>query len=91
VFGVEINPTAWLIGLGRVLLAGVRSPNLELGNTLERPMPRDRSAEGFDVIVANLPFGGVEPSAGEHFRIKTAARESLFLQHILAHLRLGGL
>jgi type I restriction enzyme M protein len=90
VFGVEINPSAWLIGLGRVLLAGVRSPNLELGNTLERPIPRDRSAEGFDVIVANLPFGGLEPSAGEHFRIKTASRESLFLQHILAHLRLGG-
>ena len=91
VFGVEINPSAWLVALGRVILAGVRWPNLELGNTLERPMPRDRSAEGFDVIVANLPFGGKEPlSIGEHFRIKTATSESLFLQHTLGNLRLGG-
>ncbi|MCX6632336.1 MAG: N-6 DNA methylase, partial [Candidatus Solibacter sp.] len=57
VFGVEINASAWLIGLARVILAGVAQPNLELGNTLERALPRDRSTEGFDVVMANLPFG----------------------------------
>jgi type I restriction enzyme M protein len=90
IFGVEINPTAWLIGFARVILAGVRSPNLELGNTLERPMPRDRSSEGFDCILANIPFGGVDAAHAEHFRVKTAARDSNFLQHILGHLRLDG-
>ena len=90
IFGVEINPSAWLIGLARVILSGVRSPNLELGNTLERPMPRDRSSEGFDCILANIPFGGADPAQAERFRVKTAARDSNFLQHILGHLRLGG-
>jgi type I restriction enzyme M protein len=90
IFGVEIHPSAWLVGLARVILAGVRSPNLELGNTLERPMPRDRSAEGFDCILANIPFGGADPAHAEQFRVKTAARDSNFLQHILGHLRLGG-
>jgi len=57
-----------------VILAGVAQPNLELGNTLERPLPRNRSTEGFDLVMANLPFG----------------YESGFLQHILGHLTLGG-
>jgi type I restriction enzyme M protein len=89
VFGVEINASAWLIGLARVILAGVAQPNLELGNTLERALPRDRSTEGFDVIMANLPFGyTARPS--DQFRVKANTAESGFLQHILGHLKLGG-
>jgi type I restriction enzyme M protein len=89
VFGVEINASAWLIGLARVILAGVAQPNLELGNTLERALPRDRSTEGFDVVMANLPFGyTARPS--DQFRVKANTAESGFLQHILGHLKLGG-
>ncbi len=89
VFGVEINASAWLIGLARVILAGVAQPNLELGNTLERALPRDRSTEGFDVVMANLPFGYTAQNS-DQFRVKTNTAESGFLQHILGHLKLGG-
>ena len=72
-----------------MILAGVAQPNLELGNTLERALPRDHSTEGFDVIMASLPFGySVRPS--DQFRVKANTAESGFLQHILGHLKLGG-
>ena len=90
IFGVELLPANYLISAARIILAGIRSPNLELGNTLERPLPRNRSSEGFDCIVAHLPFGIRESNAPEHFLIKSASGETNFLQHILGNLRLGG-
>lgn len=89
IFGVEIDPSIWLIGLARVILAGVAQPNLEIGNTLERAIPRDRSTEGFDVVMANLPFGYTARHS-DQFRVKANTSESAFLQHILGHLKLGG-
>ncbi len=90
IFGVELLPANYLISAARIILAGIRFPNLELGNTLERPLPRNRSAEGFDCIVAHLPFGIRESQPPEHFLIKSSSGETNFLQHILANLRLGG-
>ena len=83
VFGVEINPSAYSIGLARVVLAGIDYPGLELGDTLERPLAKDRFSEGFDCIMAVPPWGGrVRPEA--------ANLETLFLQHVMASLRPGG-
>ncbi len=83
VFGVEINPFAYSIGLARVVLAGIDYPGLELGDTLERPLAKDRFSEGFDCIMAVPPWGGrVRPEA--------ANLETLFLQHVMASLRPGG-
>ena len=83
VFGVEINPFAYSIGLARVVLAGIDYPGLELGDTLERPLAKDRSSEGFDCIMAVPPWGG-------RSRPEAANLETLFLQHVMASLRPGG-
>ena len=91
IFGVERFPALHLIATARIILAGISSPGLEVGDALERPAPLDRSAEGFHCILANPPLGGRrEESIANHFRIKTTASESLFLQHILRSLRPGG-
>ena len=55
VAGIEINEAAFLIGLTRMLLAGIDHPQLELGNSLERGQPNSPSREGFDLVLANPP------------------------------------
>ena len=91
VFGVEINRVAHAVGLCRALLAGVDRPGFELGNALERPLPRNRPADGFDCILATPPWGGriKHPSAGR-FPFPSRYTENLFLQHVMANLRPGG-
>ncbi|MBD1890516.1 N-6 DNA methylase [Coleofasciculus sp. FACHB-SPT9] len=38
IFGVEIDPYLYVIAMVRVMLSGVDNPELELGDTLERPI-----------------------------------------------------
>ncbi len=91
VFGVEINRDAYAVGLCRALLAGIERPGFALADALERPLPRRRSADGFDCILAAPPWGGrsKHPSAGR-FPFPSRNTESLFLQHVMANLRPGG-
>ena len=91
VFGVEINPFAYSIGLARVVLAGIEKPGLELDDALERPLAKDRSSEGFDCILAVPPWGGrVRPEIAAQFQVSATNIETLFLQHVMASLRPGG-
>ena len=91
VFGVEINPSAYSIGLARVVLAGIDYPGLELGDTLERPLAKDRFSEGFDCILAVPPWGGrARPEITAQFQVSATNIETLFLQHVMASLRPGG-
>ncbi|MEI6442773.1 MAG: N-6 DNA methylase [Nostocales cyanobacterium ELA583] len=95
IFGVEINPIAYAIGLTRIVLAGVNYPGLELGDTLERLLlPRSPNSEMFDCILAVPPWGqsskyNTYPYRNE-FQIHTSNIEALFLQHIMLSLRPGG-
>ena len=91
IFGVEINRIAHAVGLCRALLAGVDRPGFELGDALERPLPRNRSTDGFDCILAAPPWGGrnQHPIAAR-FPFPSRNTESLFLQHVMANLRPGG-
>ena len=91
VFGVEINRDAYAVGLCRALLAGIERPGFALADALERPLPRRRSVDGFDCILAAPPWGGrsKHPSA-DRFPFPSRNTESLFLQHVMANLRPGG-
>ena len=91
IFGVEIDPLSYAVGLCRTLLAGIDGPGLELTDTLERPLPRNRSADGFDCILATPPWGGrTARSSSGQFRFPSHYSETLFLQHVMANLRPGG-
>ena len=91
IFGVEINPLSYAVGLCRTLLAGIDGPGLELTDALERPVPRSRSADGFDRILATPPWGGrTARSSSGQFRFPSRNSETLFLQHVMANLRPGG-
>ena len=91
VFGVEIDPSAYCIGLAQVVLAGIKQPGLQLGHDLERSLAKDRSSDGFDCILAVPPCGGsLDPDIAALFPVSATNVETLFLQHIMVSLRRGG-
>ena len=91
VSGVELNVDAFVIGLTRLALAGVDDPQLELGNSLERTPPNNPQQDGFDIVLANPPWGmRVHPAGLDHFPVRTTDTTGLFIQHALTQLRPGG-
>lgn len=97
-FGVEINPVWYVIGMTRLVLAGIPEPGLELGDALERSSHKLSASEKFDVILACPPWGWagkLVKSTGRihpecNFRIRSTEAENLFVQHIAESLRPGG-
>lgn len=93
VAGMEINEISFLIGLVRMLLAGIEAPCVELGNSLEREPISSPSSQGFDLVVANPPIGAKVPRDGlghKHFAFMTADSTGLFIQHALSQLKRHG-
>lgn len=94
VSGVELNAASLIIGLTRLVLAGVDDPHLEMGNSLERVPPTNPQQEGFDLVMANPPWGMTirphERNGLEHFPIMTGDATGLFIQHVLANLKPNG-
>jgi type I restriction enzyme M protein len=92
-FGMEINSSAYLVGLTRVILSGAFHPRLERGNSLEREPAAGQNVRGFDIVLANPPMGARfadETWRYHHFPIRTRDSTSLFIQHILQQLRPQG-
>lgn len=90
IYGVEKASIPYLVGLTRVLLAGVQTPRLSHGDAFERyyRAPSDR----YDVILAAPPVGGRvnDRALHEHFPVRATSTENLFLQHIMASLKPNG-
>ena len=79
IFGVEINPAQYLIGLCRLLLAGVPIDGLEYGDALDGQLPDEHPTDGFDCIVTVPPWGRWPGGS-----------ESQFLRHVMERLRPDG-
>jgi len=94
VAGIEISERVFLVGLTRMLLAGIDRPQLELGNSLERTQPNSPSREGFDLVLANPPIGakvGRDSGWGlQHFAFLTTDSVGLFIQHAMSQLKPQG-
>lgn len=96
VAGVEVNASAFLVGLIRMLLAGIDTPHLEIGDALERDAVSSPMREGFDVVLADPPWGkldsrnGREPRLYQHYPFPSTDAVGLFIQHALAQLKPHG-
>ena len=97
VAGIERNASAFLIGLVRMLLAGVKQPQLQIGDALEREAVTSPSRMGFDVVLADPPWGmkvgsphSREPWRYQQFAIATSDSAGLFVQHALSQMKPHG-
>ncbi|REJ90692.1 MAG: SAM-dependent DNA methyltransferase [Planctomycetota bacterium] len=90
-YGLEIKPLTYLLGTMNMILHGIESANLELANTLEVHSDNISEKDRYDVILSNPPYGGkMAPELQTNFRVRSAATECLFLQHIMRNLARGG-
>ena len=94
-FGREKENLVYPIALANLVLHEIDRPNIWHGNTLTDHVTYDglfREAPAqFDVILTNPPFGGKEGAEAQtKFAYKTSSTQSLFLQHVIDHLKDGG-
>ncbi len=93
VAGIELNSSAFLVGLTRILLAGIEDPWLELGNSLEHEVPIGPARDGCDLVLCNPPIGAKASGRiqrHQHYAISTRDSVGLFVQHALSQLKSGG-
>lgn len=89
--GFEIKPLTYLLGTMNMILHGIESANLELGNTLEVHSHNVAERSKYQVILSNPPYGGkMAQQLQTNFRVRSAATECLFVQHIMADLAKNG-
>jgi type I restriction enzyme M protein len=96
VYGIELNNSVSVIGIARLALAGIESPQLESGNSLERKASDNHPRDGYDIILADPPWGqrinkkDLEQGRFSHYAYRTSDTSSLFIQHALQQLKPGG-
>jgi type I restriction enzyme M protein len=90
-YGLENKPLTYLLGTMNMILHGIESANLELGNTLEVHSQNVGEKAKYQVILSNPPYGGkMAPQLQTNFRVRSGATECLFVQHIMTNLGKGG-
>lgn len=90
-WGNEKTPIAYIMGVMNMILHGIENPNINKKNTLIDNIRDFEEKDGFNIILANPPFGGKEKDQIQaNFPIKTNATEMLFLQHFMKKLKTGG-
>ncbi len=94
-WGREKADLVYPIALANLVLHGIDSPHIWHGNTLTGQETYGGLFVGapsqYDVILMNPPFGGKEGKEAQTlFAYKTGATQVLFLQHVIASLKVGG-
>src|SRR5579859_5191698 len=93
--GQAKNALSALFSRVTMLLHNASATTIIQGNALEEDVAKDfrkkdviSNVEGFDIIIANPPFGGkVDKHIQENFPIKSDNTELLYLQHIMENLK----
>lgn len=96
-YGRDKEDLIYPIALANLVLHGVDEPQIWHGNTLTTVQAAsEHRAYGalpsqFDIILTNPPFGGKEnKQAQDRFTFKTSSTQVLFIQHVIASLKMGG-
>ena len=91
--GWEYKPLPYMLANTNLILHDIVTPNIQFGDSLQRPLSEYTRKDRVDVIIANPPFGGVVSNNNENnfpqtFRTKESA--DLFLILMIHLLKEGG-
>lgn len=91
--GWEYKPLPYMLANTNLILHDIITPNIQFGDSLQRPLSEYRQKDRVDVILANPPFGGVVSNNNENnfpqtYRTKESA--DLFLILMIHLLKEGG-
>jgi type I restriction enzyme M protein len=90
-YGKEKKSLAYIIGIMNMILHGIEAPNIRHTNTLAENINDIQEKDRYNVVLANPPFGaGIGKEIQQNFPIKTGETASLFLQHFIKILKVGG-
>jgi len=90
-YGKEKKSLAYVIAIMNMILHGIEAPNILHTNTLTENLADVQERDRFEVMLANLPFGGKErKEVQQNFPIRTGETAFLFLQHFIRMLKAGG-
>ena len=90
-YGKEKKSLAYIIGIMNMILHGVEAPNIIHTNTLAENLADIQEKDRYDIVLANPPFGGKERiEVQQNFPIKTGETASLFMQHFIKIMKVGG-
>lgn len=91
--GWEYKPLPYMLANTNLVLHDITTPDIQFGDSLQRPLSEYSRKDRVDVIIANPPFGGVVSNNNENnFPQTYRTRESadLFLILIIHLLKEGG-
>lgn len=91
--GWEYKPLPYMLANTNLILHDIFTPNIQFGDSLQRPLSEYTRKDRVDVIIANPPFGGVVSNNNENnfpqtYRTKESA--DLFLILMIHLLKEGG-
>lgn len=91
--GWEYKPLPYILANTNLILHDIITPNIQFGDSLQRPLSEYSRKDRVDVIIANPPFGGVVSNNNENnfpqtYRTKESA--DLFLILMIHLLKEGG-
>lgn len=91
--GWEYKPLPYMLANTNLILHDIITPNIQFGDSLQRPLSEYTRKDRVDVIIANPPFGGVVSNNNENnfpqtYRTKESA--DLFLILMIHLLKDGG-
>ncbi len=91
--GWEYKPLPYMLANTNLVLHDITTPDIQFGDSLQRPLSEYTRKDRVDVIIANPPFGGVVSNNNENnfpqtYRTKESA--DLFLILMIHLLKQGG-
>lgn len=89
-YGKEVKPLPFVLGMMNLILNGVESPNIIKTNTLGINLFQLTERDRHNIVLTNPPFSGQLKGVSSNFPYPASATEILFLQHSMRSMKHRG-
>ena len=89
-YGKEVKPLPFVLGMMNLILNGVESPNIIKTNTLGINLFHLSENDRHNILLTNPPFSGQLKGVSSNFPYPASATEILFLQHSMRSMKHRG-